>query len=277
MILCDPQQISQVLGNLLINARDAILASEPGRIRRILVQTHVVRDPAGAPGKGVYVQLSVADSGVGIDESLRQTIFEPFFTTKEVGRGTGLGLATVFGIVQQNHGAIDVTSTVGDGSTFTVLWPALDAPRTEQDAPVVSAKQTGSGVVLLVEDDRGVREFAAQALRQLGYSVTSAPGADEALAQIHEHGLCPDILVTDVVMPKTNGKELAERVRAAMPRLPVLFISGYTDDIIAQHGVLRDGVELLEKPFGIGQLAQRIRAMLDGRSAVKAQPPSTTS
>jgi len=261
-ILADPQQIDQVIGNLLINARDAIHARDDDAQRSIRVTTSIEVDPDGAKAKGCYVRLAVEDSGVGIDEAARENLFEPFFTTKDTGKGTGLGLATVFGIVQQNHGAIFATSEPGNGSKFEVLWPMRNEIHAKSAGEAQTAPQHGRELVLLVEDDRGVREFAAQALRTYGYDVRTASCADEAL-QILDAGAQPHILVTDVVMPKTNGRVLAEEVRRRMPAIPVLFISGYTDDIIAQHGVLRDGVELLEKPFGIAELSQRIRRMLD--------------
>jgi signal transduction histidine kinase len=261
-ILADPQQIDQVIGNLLINARDAIHALDDNGQRWIRVTTSIELDPAGAKAKGSYVRLAVQDSGVGIAEAARENLFEPFFTTKEAGKGTGLGLATVFGIVQQNHGAIFATSEPGRGAKFEVLWPMRSEPHAKAAGEQQAAPQHGRELVLLVEDDRGVREFAAQALRTYGYDVRTAACADDAL-QILDAGAKPRILVTDVVMPKTNGRVLAEEVRRRMPEIPVLFISGYTDDIIAQHGVLRDGVELLEKPFGIAELSQRIRRMLD--------------
>jgi signal transduction histidine kinase/ActR/RegA family two-component response regulator len=261
-ILADPQQIDQVVGNLLINARDAIHAVGSDGPRRICVRTSIVEDPLGARARGLYAQIAVEDTGVGIDEATRQNLFEPFFTTKDSGKGTGLGLATVFGIVQQNHGTIEVQSAKGQGATFLVSWPLRAGAQAQPDSAKRQGSTAGREIILLVEDDRGVREFAAQALRTYGYDVRAASGAEEAMATL-DAGVQPSILVTDVVMPKTNGRVLAEMVRARMPRIPVLFISGYTDDIIAQHGVLRDGVELLEKPFGITEFAQRIRRMLD--------------
>ena len=261
-VLADPQQIDQVVGNLLINARDAIHAHGPHGPRRICVRTSIVENPVGARASGLYAQIEVEDTGIGIDESTRNNLFEPFFTTKDSGKGTGLGLATVFGIVQQNHGSIDVRSTPGEGATFSVAWPLRADATSKPDATKKPGASIGREIILLVEDDRGVREFAAQALRTYGYDVRTADGAEQAIAAL-DTGIVPSILVTDVVMPKTNGRVLADMVRSRMPRIPVLFISGYTDDIIAQHGVLRDGVELLEKPFGITELAQRIRRMLD--------------
>lgn len=263
-ILADPQQIGQVVGNLLINARDAIHACGDDRSRRIKVRTEHVIDPPAAPAQGCYVRLEVEDNGTGLDEAMLHNIFEPFFTTKEAGKGTGLGLATVFGIIQQNHGSIEVQSVRGKGATFIVHWP-LHQDADAQANPAASPRpKSGRETLLLVEDDRGVREFAAQALRSYGYDVHTAPGAEEAMEALNG-GIVPALLVTDVVMPKVNGRMLAEQVRTRMPGIPVLFISGYTDDIIAQHGVLREGVELLEKPFGIQELAQKIRKMLDAR------------
>jgi PAS domain S-box-containing protein len=263
-VVADAAQIGQVLANLTINARDAIRAT--GRPGRIDVRTELARDPAGAPA-GEYVRLTVADNGVGMDAAALQHVFEPFFTTKGVGEGTGLGLATVFGIVQQNQGAIACDSAPGAGATFTVHWPLGRERIAVASSSAPGRAGSGRELVLLVEDDRGVREFASTALRGQGYEVRAAEGADEALAWLDGENRKPAILVTDVVMPRVNGKALAEMVRKRLPAIPVLFVSGYSEDILAQQGVLSADVALLEKPFTVAELSTRIRAMIDGAPA----------
>jgi PAS domain S-box-containing protein len=275
-ILADPQQVGQVLGNLLINARDAIHASSGERPRIINVTTRIVRNPVNALSAGDFVQLVVSDTGCGIPESDRPNIFEPFFTTKEVGKGTGLGLATVFGIIKQNNGKISFESKEGRGSSFTIDWPvAHDVRVTKKLTEPELATGPGSGLVLLVEDDNGVREFVMHALRRSGYQVNATPSPEDALAKIDHEGLRPDILVTDVVMPSINGKVLADMVHRRLPQLPILFISGYSDDIVAQHGVLREGMKLLEKPFSIRELVQRIQDMLQSPGNPSGRPHAT--
>lgn len=275
-ILADTQQLDQILGNLLINARDAIHACKPpAKTREILIRTALVPSVPSSPTQGPHVQMSVRDTGAGMDRATLQSIFEPFFTTKDVGKGTGLGLATVFGVVQQNKGVIEVESAPGEGATFTVYWPLrkeeAQAPATATTTKATNA--TGREQVLLVEDDHRVREFTVQGLRTFGYEVVAAENGPRALDLLANGKLMPAILVTDVVMPEMNGRELAEAVQLQRPGLPVLFISGYTDDIVAQHGILRDGVALLEKPFSTSALALKIRSLLDGR-ANPAQPSS---
>jgi CheY-like chemotaxis protein len=265
-VLADQQQFDQLLGNLLLNARDAIHEQPVNtRVSEIRVSTQLVRvgSPlhAGAPA----VRLTVADTGVGMDDETRQNIFEPFFTTKEVGKGTGLGLSTVLGVIQQNHGVIEVESAPGRGSTFHVYWPM----HREVAAPVVEEASllptTGSEHVLLVEDEDQVRTFMVRGLNRLGFSVTACSSGEHALQMLADGAPPPDVLVTDVVMPRMNGSQLADKVQAHFPGLPVLFVSGYTDDIVAQQGIVREGVELLEKPFSPDTLGRRIRRLLDVR------------
>ena len=269
-ILADTQQLDQILGNLLINARDAIHACKPpAKTREILIRTALVPKVPSSPSQGPHVQLSVRDTGAGMDRATLQSIFEPFFTTKDVGKGTGLGLATVFGVVQQNKGIIEVESAPGEGATFTVFWP-LRKEEAVASSPTAAAKATNAGgreQILLVEDDHRVREFTVQGLRTFGYEVIAAENGPRALDLLAGGKVAPAILVTDVVMPEMNGRELAEAVQRQRPGLPVLFISGYTDDIVAQHGILRDGVALLEKPFSTSALVHKIRSLLDGRPA----------
>lgn len=261
-VLADRQQLDQVFGNLLINARDAVRQQPPGRDRRIEVSLSIRSVDAPLPSSGSAVCLSVRDSGIGIPESARSEIFEPFYTTKANRTGTGLGLATVMGIVQQNGAAIEVDSHLGMGSTFHVYWPlrdAVDAPAKPVEAPKQSA---GKARVLLVEDDDAVRLVMERGLRLLGYEVHAFARGDAALAAVDGGEVEPQILVTDVVMPHMNGKELSLELQRRKPQLPVLFISGYADDILADHGIVGADVSLMTKPITALELGQRIREML---------------
>ena len=265
--LADRQQFDQLLGNLLLNARDAVHAAERGNAMEVHVSTQLVRAESPLSGGAEAIRLDVRDSGIGMDETTRQNIFEPFFTTKEVGKGTGLGLATVLGVIQQNHGRIEVQSKPGQGSTFSVYWPLASTATTESApaTPLQRARTSSGEHVLLVEDEDQVRNFMIKGLEHEGFAVTACPSADCALEKLAKSAIRPDILVTDVVMPRVNGGQLAEAVRQRYPGLPVLFVSGYTDDIIAQHGIVRDGVALLEKPFSPSVLARKVRELIDAR------------
>ena len=244
----DPGAMVQVLMNLAVNARDAMPTG--GAL------TMVTRN------RGADVVLEVADTGCGMSRELVSRIFEPFFTTKGVGKGTGLGLSVVHGIVQQAGGRIEVNSTVGVGTTFSIALPAVDVTAAASAIePVVEC--AGSETILLVDDDDFVRVSAARALRSKGYAVLEAEDGSEALAVFAQHEASVALLVTDVVMPGMDGRQLAEAVRARQPALPVLFTSGYTDDAILRHGIKHDEVSFLEKPFRCRQLASRVRRLLD--------------
>jgi two-component system cell cycle sensor histidine kinase/response regulator CckA len=268
-IKADAQQLDQVLGNLLVNARDALYAAGARRTgRAITVDTKrlgISPEDASFYGlpAGPYVLLTVCDNGVGMDAATRSQIFDPFFTTKRRDKGTGLGLATVLGIVQQNDGAIKVYSEPEKGTTFRVLWPAAVGEVADQaDEPAPDKALPGTETLLVVEDEPSIREFTARAMSRLGYKVVVAGDGEEALSLLGGD-LAPDLLLTDVVMPGLNGAQVAERARAIMPDLPVLFMSGYTDEIIAQHGILEPGVDLIEKPYTVADLSRRIRGILD--------------
>ena len=260
----DPAQVDQILANLLVNGRDAIAG-----VGRITVETgNVIVDEAEVRGRadlapGDYVTLSVSDDGSGMEQDVLEHVFEPFFTTKPVGRGTGLGLATVYGIVTQNGGFIAVQSEPGQGSSFRIHLPRAlgEVP----NGPAASAPEEPSGrgeTVLLVEDEPAMLEVTADILGSLSYSVLTAERPSEALRIAQAH---PEIqlLVTDVVMPEMNGRELADRLVASRPALRCLFVSGYTTQIIAPHGVLDDGLLFLAKPFSRRDLAVKVRQALD--------------
>jgi two-component system, cell cycle sensor histidine kinase and response regulator CckA len=261
----DPSQLQQVLLNLAVNARDAMprggtLAIVTGNVT--LLAGALGRNPEVEPGP--YVMLTVEDSGVGMDATTRARIFEPFFTTKRVGEGTGLGLSTVYGIVRQSGGHIVVESEPTHGSRFTIYLPAVaeavDPPRPDN---VLTEGPIGSETLLLVEDDAMVRMLAVEALRLKGYRVIEASDGREALLAAQQHRTAIDLVITDVVMPRMTGRELAERLTSSSPQMRVLFMSGYPGSLIDQHGLLERGFDLLEKPFTPGTLITRVRQALD--------------
>jgi len=260
----DPSQLDQLLANLVVNARDAI----PGTGRITLATHPVVLDRSrGARGEtvapGAYALLTVRDDGCGMDEATLRHLFEPFFTTKGPGQGTGLGLATVHGIVRQNGGLVEVYSEPGRGTTFSIYLPRAEAgAATTPGADPAAGPPCGSETLLLVEDEPAILDLGREVLEGLGYTVLAAasPAAALHLAQAHRGEL--HLLVTDVVMPGMNGRELAERLVAARPSLKCLFLSGYTADVIAHRGVLEEGVHFLAKPFTLQDLAAKVRQAL---------------
>jgi len=215
--------------------------------------------------------LAVSDTGTGIPREIQAQIFEPFFTTKEQGKGTGLGLATVYGIVKQSGGYIEVDSEPGQGTVFRIYLPRLDAAAVTVDRSVrPAAVAGGTETILLVEDEEGVRELARDILRASGYTVLEARNGAEALLLCERHQGPLDMLLTDVVMPRMSGRELAERLAPLRPELSVLFMSGYTDDAVIRHGVLAAGTAFLQKPFTPAALVLRVRETLDLTAAANA-------
>jgi CheY-like chemotaxis protein len=266
-VKADPGQIEQVLLNLVVNARDAMptggrLTIETSDIE--LDRGYVVTHASVEPGR--YVMLSVTDTGSGMSEETQSRIFEPFFTTKGPGKGTGLGLATVYGVVKQSGGYIYVYSEVGRGTTFKVYLPQvtaeLDKPPAEAAAP---GRMRGSETVLFVEDEQSVRELVREYLGSTGYTVLEAADGVQALKVAAGHPERIHILITDVVMPHLSGPDLAMQLGISRPGIKVLFISGYTDDTVFRHGVLEGGVAFLQKPFNLKALAAKIREILDGQ------------
>jgi two-component system, cell cycle sensor histidine kinase and response regulator CckA len=217
--------------------------------------------PEVRPGR--FVALTVSDTGSGMSPEVQARIFEPFFTTKGVGKGTGLGLAVVHGIVKQSGGSIEVYSEAGVGTTFKVYLPAVEEQPAALSSHGPDLPPRGAETILLVEDDDSVRDFAAIALEGLGYTVLTAPGAEAALLLMANRTATVDLLVTDVVMPETGGRKLAETLQALYPGLKVLFISGYTDDAVVRHGVLQSDVAFLQKPFTPTSLARKVRDVLN--------------
>jgi PAS domain S-box-containing protein len=263
-ITADPSQIHQVLMNLAVNARDAMpnggkLTIETGNAD---VRARDVVQDADA-SRGAFVQLTVTDTGSGMDAETRQHIFEPFFTTKEPGKGTGLGLATVYGIVRQNGGFIRVESSPGEGSSFHVFLPqAAVAAVSHPPSSAVPVGWRGSETVLIAEDERNVRELAAEILRGYGYKVLAAAGGREALEMVETSGQTVDLLLTDVVMPGMNGKALAERLTASSPGLKVILMSGYADEVLGHRGAQEAGWAYLPKPFPPQELVVKVREVL---------------
>jgi PAS domain S-box-containing protein len=256
-VLADRGQLEQVALNLAVNARDAMPKGG-----RLTVRTRDAADPAGLP-PGRYVVLEVSDTGCGMTEEVRAHVFEPFFTTKEVGKGTGLGLATVYGVVTQAGGRVEVDSAPGRGATFRVVLPrAAGDARPAGRRPPAAAAPRGAETVLLAEDEDAVRSLARHVLAGHGYAVLEAADGVQALHLAGRHGGAIDLLVTDVVMPDLGGRELAERLTRLHPAVKVLYISGYTDDAVVRHGVARDEVNFLQKPFSPQALARKVREVL---------------
>jgi signal transduction histidine kinase len=265
-IRADRGQIEQVLMNLAVNARDAMTSGG-----RLLIGTQDVDldDTLLRTQETVtfdkYVMLTVTDSGAGMRAEVRDRIFEPFFTTKELGRGTGLGLATVYGIVKQHSGNIFVDSEPGKGTTFKVYFPIAGERGQEQDKDddLSGALPAGTEVILVVEDDPSVRELVREVLTPLGYTVLASAGGDDALRMSDSHGGPVDLLLTDVVMPGMNGKQLAEVLRIKRPGIKVLFMSGYAHNALSTQGMLEPGIAMIHKPFRTVALARQVRQVLD--------------
>jgi two-component system, cell cycle sensor histidine kinase and response regulator CckA len=261
----DPSQVDQLLANLSVNARDAI--EKTGRI--VIATSNEECDEKYCSGRpecipGEYVILAVSDDGCGMAKETMENIFEPFFTTKQEGQGTGLGLATVYGIVKQNRGFIDVYSEPGQGTTFRIHLPrhGTGVPQAAEDK-ADRVLRGGTETVLLVEDEEAVLKLAKSMLEKLGYRVLSARKTEEAIRLAGERAEVIDLLLTDVVMPDMNGKELLDKIRTISPGLKCLFMSGYTADVISRQGVLDEGVRFIAKPFSLMALDAKVRSSLD--------------
>ncbi len=270
----DPSQLEQVILNLAVNARDAM----PGGGKLTLETGNVVLDaeycstrPEVSPGE--FAMLAVTDTGTGLSDSAKSHLFEPFFTTKERGKGTGLGLATVYGIVKQANGHIGVYSEPGRGTTFKVYLPRTQARIETQCSPdALDSAVGGNETILLAEDEPLVRSLTTETLRSLGYSVLEAANGADAIRVSAEHDGEIQLLITDVVMPQMSGKKLAEALAKTRPRMAVLFISGYTENAIVHHGVLDAHVQFLPKPFTHTALARKVRDLLDAQGGSRKLP-----
>jgi CheY-like chemotaxis protein len=261
-VKADPGQIEQVIMNLAVNARDAM----PNGGRLTIATANADLGATAGAAEARHVVLSVADTGQGMTEEVKARIFEPFFTTKEAGKGTGLGLATVEGIVRQSGGHIDVTSAPGKGTTFLVYLPQatdVQSPVRARPSKAEPSRRAGTETVLVVDDDADVRALACQALRGGGYEVLEARGGDEAVRLCEAHAAPIHLVVADVVMPGTTGRGLADQLKSRRPELKVLFISGHPDDELVKQGVLEPGLDFLPKPFTPATLTAKARAVLD--------------
>ncbi|MBX3266765.1 MAG: PAS domain S-box protein [Acidobacteria bacterium] len=266
LVKVDPGQFEQILVNLAVNARDAMPNGG-----KLLIETANVQldehycNPIPGLEPGNYISVSMSDTGVGIPDDIKQHVFEPFFTTKEVGKGTGLGLATVFGIVKQSGGHVTLYSEVGVGTTFRVYLPIVSESEIHEtsESPFSRDVPVGNEVVLLVEDEDAVREITRQTLEDCGYKVFEAQNGEAALELIKTLDLSVDILVSDIIMPKIGGRELAKQVVEQMPNCKVLLISGYTEDAVLMHGIMNEEFAFLQKPFTPSVLAKKVRECLD--------------
>ena len=261
----DPSQMDQILANLAVNARDAIsgIGSITMRTENVVIDdSNWGANPEFIPGE--YVLLTMSDTGIGMSQEILEKIFEPFFTTKELGKGTGLGLSTVYGIVKQNDGLIHVASEPGEGTTFRIYLPRFE-PQTARvpSEDGTDKRPTGSETILLVEDDESILNLSKIILEGLGYTVLAAKAPGQAISLVEQHTSELHLLITDVVMPEMHGRELAEKLGSIRPNLKCLYMSGYTADVIAHRGILDEGVNFIQKPFGSNDFAVRVRQVLD--------------
>lgn len=273
----DPGQLDQVLMNLAINARDAMPRGGKLTIEtaNVMLDDNYVATHTGCR-TGHHVMLAMTDTGCGMTPDVMARVFEPFFTTKEVGKGTGLGLAMVFGIVQQSGGFIRVYSEPSHGTTFKIYLPAVGEPYTIPRELTAGPVARGTETILLVEDDGGVRGLGSISLKSQGYNVLTAVDGEDALRVAHEHNGTVDLILSDVVMPKLGGPELVRVLKARFPHLKILYMSGYTDDAVVRHGLLEAGLPFIQKPYSPRQLAWKVRKVLD-ESGEMHNPPQALS
>ena len=261
----DPGQIEQVIMNLAVNAKDSMPSGGKLTIETAnaeLDESYARNHADVKPGR--YVMFSVSDSGVGMTPEVRERVFEPFFTTKEKGRGTGLGLSTVYGIVKQSGGNIWVYSEPSHGTTFKIYLPRVDEPLEELRKKTIGEELPhGSETVLVVEDEEKVRTLTVEILGRQGYRVLDASQGEDALAISEKHKGPIHLFLVDVVMPGISGTELAKHLTSLHPETRILYMSGYTDDVIVHHGVLEKGVNYIQKPFTIDELTRKVREVLD--------------
>jgi two-component system cell cycle sensor histidine kinase/response regulator CckA len=266
LIKADKGQIEQIIVNLAVNARDAMpqggsltIETYPRTLDEAYAKQHQYMTP------GEYIVLAVSDTGSGMSSEVKKHLFEPFFTTKPLGAGTGLGLAMVYGAVKQNGGSIEVYSEPDIGTTVKMFFPRVEGiSLPEPEIKAVKELRTGTKTILLVEDDPCVREFTVDALKQLGYTVLPYENGEETLAAVEHDSLKIHLLLTDVILPCMNGRNLAETLLRIRPEIKVLFASGYSDNIIIRHGVLEKGIHFIGKPFSVHALARKVREVLDG-------------
>jgi CheY-like chemotaxis protein len=265
LVKVDPSQIDQILANLCVNARDAIegigqviIETENGFLDEVYCAAH----PEALYGE--YVLLTVSDNGSGMSREVLDHLFEPFFTTKEAGKGTGLGMTTVYGIIKQNNGFINVSSHPGKGSIFKIHFPRFLGETIQPIPEITSDTIRGQGeIVLLVEDEIVFLNMGQSMLERLGYTVLAANTPSEALRQAKSHPRPIQLMITDVVMPEMNGRDLAKLLIDLKPGLKCLFTSGYPAEVIAHRGILEEGVHFLQKPFSLKELAKKVREAME--------------
>ncbi len=260
----DPGQMEQAIINIVVNARDAMPQGGKLTVETVNVELdeeYARRHIAVKPGS--YVMMAISDTGVGMTKEVKERLFEPFFTTKEMGKGTGLGLSTVYGIVKQSGGNIWVYSEPGQGATFKIYLPRVDEPMDELKEEIIKEIPHGSETLLIVEDEEGVRKLAVRILKRQGYQVLEAEDGGKAFMLCEKYKEPVHLILTDVVMPGMSGRQLAERLKEIHPEAKVLYMSGYTDNAIAHHGILEEGIEFIQKPFTLESLARKVRRVLD--------------
>ncbi|GAB6183640.1 response regulator [Thermodesulfovibrio hydrogeniphilus] len=267
-VYIDPAQISQILTNMCINAKDAIQSlKETGNIiistKNIsLDQKYCASHPDCIPGE--YVMLTISDDGCGMDEATVAKIFEPFFTTKELRKGTGLGLATVYGIVKQNNGFINVYSELGKGTTFKIYLPRHTAEEPKDiERKRIEELAGGGETVLLVEDEPAILDMITIMLQSMGYNVIAAGNPKEAIKLAKERKGKIDLVITDVIMPEMNGRDLVDRIKSLYPDIKCLFMSGYPADVISKQGILEKGMHFIEKPFSLDDFSAKLKEILE--------------
>ena len=262
----DPGQVDQILANLCVNARDALNASSSGRITIKTGTTDISKSISGSHSEipvGSYAVLMVEDNGCGIPKNVLQNIFEPFFTTKGDGEGTGLGLATVFGIISQNHGYVSVDSEPGYGTVFSIFLPRLEQATPSQQKVSFAKEKKGQETILITEDNDAILKMTALMLSRYGYRVIPASSPRDALQVAEQEKDRIHLLLTDVVMPFMNGRELANKILEINPQIKILYMSGYPEDIVAKHGAVEDGLDFISKPFTADTITSKIREILD--------------
>jgi PAS domain S-box-containing protein len=263
-VMADSVQVEQVLMNLVTNARDAMPRGGTLTISTSIEELNEDYIAVHGYGKpGAYVKLSIADTGAGMDERTRERIFEPFFTTKEMGKGTGLGLASSYGLVKQHKGFIDVDSEPGRGTTFLIYLPALNRDASKKDVPAESSLKGGTESILVAEDDEVIRNLTSSILREFGYTVIVAMDGNDAVRAFKENRDRIGLLLFDVIMPRRNGKDAFEEIRTMRPDIKVLFISGYSADMISTEGILEEGLSFISKPVSPSELLRKVREILD--------------
>ncbi|MCK4942338.1 MAG: PAS domain S-box protein, partial [Candidatus Aminicenantes bacterium] len=270
-IKADPTQIEQILMNLIVNARDAIhQQTDLTCKKKITIETDQVYLDESFTSRhvgsqtGLHIIIAVSDTGIGMDEETKSKIFEPFFTTKEIDGSTGLGMATVYGIIKQNQGSIFVYSEPGQGTTIRIYWPSTKEKKVPELTEETSkGNLVGNETILVVEDDLGVRNFTNVVLKELGYTVFKASNGKKALDLIKKKKLQMDLVITDLIMPEMNGKELATALKKVYPEIRILYTSGYTNNHIVHSGVLDEDINFIHKPYSYQTLAQKVREILD--------------